>query len=177
MRRAREANSVRRSSPDGEMREEKREKREVGEKPYERRRPGAVAAIAAAVLALLSGWILRSPAQDTTAKYPWRVSNFPYVTASPNDGLMGLGRVVFFRQSRWDDRISLTDEVAIEGGYSTKDAWLAHVKGDFPRLAPGWRLQAKAEASREPNYDASIPVHRQLATVEITRRIQGPLLI
>ena len=54
----------------------------------------------------------RAYAQDTTGVYPWHLSYFPYITASPNDGVMGLGRVVLFRQSRWDDRVSLHDEVA-----------------------------------------------------------------
>ena len=116
-------------------------------------------------------------AQDTTQVYPWRLSYFPYITASPNDGVMGLGRVVFFRQSRWDDRVSLHDEVAIEGGYSTKDAWLVRARGDFPRIAPGWRLQVIGQAGKEASYFEDVPATRQAASVEITRRLIGPLSV
>lgn len=114
-------------------------------------------------------------AQDTTQAYPWRLSYFPYITASPNDGVMAMGRVLFFRQSRWDDRVSLHDGVAIEGGYSTKDSWLARVRGDFPRIADGWRLQAGIEAGRYGMYSGDAAATRQLASLEITRRIDGPV--
>ena len=87
-------------------------------------------------------------ATDTTQAYPWRLSYFPYVTASPNDGVMAMGRVVLFRQSRWDDR-GRYGRSALEGGYSTKDAWLARARGTFPRLATGWRLQAIAQAGKD----------------------------
>ena len=120
-------------------------------------------------------------AQDTTGAYPWRVSYFPYLTASPNDGVMLLGRAVLFRQSRWDDRVSLHDAVALEGGYSTKDAWLIRVRGDFPRLGEGWRLQASLQAGKEPeyftNYGVAQQATRQFAAVELTRRIDGPLFV
>jgi len=116
-------------------------------------------------------------AQDTTQAYPWRVSYFPYLTASPNDGVMAVGRVIFFRQSRWDDRVSLHSGVAIEGGYSTKDSWLARVRGDFPRLGDGWRLQAIAQAGREGMYDGGAFANRQVASLEITRRVKGPVSV
>ncbi len=126
---------------------------------------------------------LRSPliAQDTTQVYPWRLSYFPYLTASPNDGVMAMGRIVFFRQSRWNDRVSLHDEVAVEGGYSTKDSWLARVRGDFPRLGDGWRLQVVAQAGREAQYEGdavdSISALRQFVAAEVSRTLGGPFIL
>jgi hypothetical protein len=118
----------------------------------------------------------RAQVPDTTVVYPWRLSYFPYLTLSPNDGLMGRGRVVLFRQSRWDDRVPLHDEVALEGGYSTRDAWLIHAQGDFPRLANRWRLQAMAEAGREARFQDVADLGsdtRQAAALEVTRRLAG----
>jgi hypothetical protein len=119
--------------------------------------------------------------QDATPVYPWRLSYFPYPTVSPNDGVMGIARAVWFRQSRWDDRVSVHDQVAIEAGYSTKDAWLARVRGDFPRLADGWRLQAIAQAEGNPAYfgDGDFVKHstRQVAAAEVTRQVRGPLSV
>jgi len=116
-------------------------------------------------------------AQDTTQAYPWRLSYFPYLTASPNDGVMAIGRVLFFRQSRWDDRVSLHSGVAIEGGYSTHGSWLTRVRGDFPRLGDGWRLQAIAQAGKEANYSDTAAANRLIASGEVTRRIDGPFSI
>lgn len=134
-----------------------------------------------AVGMLLLGLAMRLSAQDTAQAYPWRLSYFPYVTASPNDGVMAMGRAVLFRQSRWDDRVSVRDQVAVEGGYSTKDSWLLRARGDFPRLADGWRVQAIAQAEGNSGYfaDYELVKHatRQLVAAEITRNVQGPLSI
>ena len=116
-------------------------------------------------------------AQDTSQAYPWRLSYFPYITASPNDGVMAMGRVLFFRQSRWDDRASLHSGVAIEGGYSTKNSWLARVRGDFPRLADGWRVQASVEAAKLGMYVGDASATRQLASVDVTRHVDGPVSV
>ena len=135
-------------------------------------------ALTAAGLAIAASAVA---AQDTTQAYPWRLSYFPYVTASPNDGLMPMGRVVWFQASRWDARTSVDRQVAVEGGYSTKDAWLVRVQGDFPRLAPGWRLQAIADALNTPALEVTqgfgTDAERQSLTVELTRRVAGPLLL
>ena len=68
-------------------------------------------------LALLLGLASPLAAQDTTATeqptaVPWRLSYFPYLTVSPNDGLMGIARAIVFRQAEYGDRISLRDAVA-----------------------------------------------------------------
>ena len=137
----------------------------------------SVAIAAATLLTIASG----VDAQDTTQAYPWRLSYFPYVTASPNDGLMPMARVVWFQASRWDARTSVDRQVAVEGGYSTKHAWLVRVQGDFPRLAPGWRLQAIGEALDTPDLEVmqsfAADAERQSLTVELTRHVAGPLLL
>jgi hypothetical protein len=131
-------------------------------------------ALAAAALAGVASTV---SAQATTQAYPWRLSYFPYVTASPNDGLMPMGRVVWFQASRWDARTSVDRQVAIEGGYSTKNAWLVRVQGDFPRLAPGWRLQAIVQAEHDadfvPDQSFVARANRQLMSVDLTRRVRG----
>lgn len=129
----------------------------------------------AALCIVASGFTTRLIAQDTTQAYPWRISHFPYVTSSPNDGLMVLYRGVLFRQSRWNDRASIHDQVALEGGYSTKSAWLLRARGDFPRIGDGWRLQVIGEATRTPHYLAGngfdTEATRTIGSIEVTRRI------
>ncbi|HEY4100614.1 MAG TPA: hypothetical protein VGM20_07035 [Gemmatimonadales bacterium] len=123
---------------------------------------------------------------DSTASYPWRLSYFPYVTAEPNDGVMAMGRVVWFQQSRWNARTSVDRQVAIEGGYSTRDMWLLRLRADMPHLATGWRAQVIAQADRETYSRADagftgmstfVRAHRSFGSVEITRRIAGPVAI
>jgi hypothetical protein len=137
------------------------------------------------LLALLLPCSLRG--QDTTQAYPWRLSYFPYVTASPDNGVMLMGRAVLFEQSRWDARTSVDKQVAIEGGYSTDDAWVVRLRLDMPKLAPGWRVQALAEATRQyfaaresDGYRVSDSPElwsRQSAEFEVTRTVAGPLLL
>jgi hypothetical protein len=136
------------------------------------RRLGAAAAVVwfAAVAPLA--------AQAPDSLSPWRLSWFPYVTLSPNSGLMGVAHAILFRQAAYDDRVSLRDAVTLDAGYSTKEAWLVRVRGDFPRIADGWRLQATAEASHSPRFgdpDAPQDLSRQGFNADITRRIAGRL--
>ena len=132
--------------------------------------------LAALLVSALAG--ARLAAQDTTATYPRHLSYFPYLTVSPNDGTMGIARVVWFRQSRWDDRVSFHDQLAVEAGYSTRDAWLVRVRADAPQLAPGWRLQATAEAARQRNYFAADDrATRESGSVEVSRALGHHLLV
>lgn len=136
--------------------------------------------------AALTLLVLATPlaAQDSTSTstpatdVPWRTSYFPYFTVSPNDGLMGIGRVLFFRQANYDDRVSLRDAVALEGGYSTRKAWLLRGRVDLPRLRDGWRLAASVEGGRQPHFgvpEAPISRSRAGGWVDVTRRLKGPL--
>lgn len=127
-------------------------------------------------------------AQDSTTSQssivPWRTSYFPYFTVSPNDGLMGMARVLVFHQANYDDRVSLRDAVAFEGGYSTKDAWLLRGRVDMPMLQRGWRLAASVEGGQEPHFGTPDPptgTFTERARVggwlDVTHRVAGPLSV
>ncbi len=138
-----------------------------------------VRALLCAVL-LLGGAVAPAAAQDGDAEpgVPWRLSYFPYLTASPNDGVMGTARAIWFQQAEWGTRTSLRRSVAIDAGYSTRDAWLGRVTYADPTLADGWRAHAVLEAGREPRFgDVRDPVVREraLARLDVTRRLAGPL--
>lgn len=107
---------------------------------------------------------------------PWRTSYFPYVTASPNDGVMGVARWITFRQADYDDRVSLRSAVAVEAGYSTRGSRFASVRADFPRLADDWRLAGSARAGKQAHFgvpDGNIDRVRYAGWGEITRRLGG----
>src|SRR5690606_26782194 len=132
----------------------------------------------------VSGWLLNLmlvltlPLAGQGSEAPWRLSYFPYFTVSPNDGLMGIARAIWFRQAQWGDRVTLNNSVAVEAGYSTRDAWLARATWANPRLADGWRVVAHAEVGHEPRFgdpDAPIEHDRALAWVDVTRRLHGPV--
>lgn len=113
---------------------------------------------------------------------PWRTSYFPYLTASPNDGVMGIARLLVFQQAGWGERVTLQKYLAVEAGYSTRDAWKASVTYGAPRLTDDWRLMVHGEARHEPNFadpdglsGLRMVRDRQLAWVDVTRRIEGPL--
>ena len=134
--------------------------------------------------AALALTVLATPlsAQDSTAATttndPWRTSYFPYFTVSPNDGLMGIARVLLFRPAEYGERVSLRDAIAFEGGYSTKDAWLLRGRVDLPMLADGWRLAASVEGGKQPRFGVpEFPVARTRTGgwVDVTRRLKGPL--
>ncbi|MEO8479332.1 MAG: BamA/TamA family outer membrane protein [Gemmatimonadota bacterium] len=134
-----------------------------------------------ALLAMVAGALPTAPvsAQDNV---PWRLSYFPYLTASPNDGVMGIARAIWFQQAGWGERVTLAQYVAVEAGYSTRDAWKASVTYGAPRLTDDWRLMAHAEIGHEPNFgDLDSPFgarmirDRQVAWVDVTRRLHGPL--
>lgn len=111
---------------------------------------------------------------------PWRTSYFPYVTASPNDGLMGVARLIAFRQADYDDRVSLRSAVAVEAGYSTRASRFVSVRGDFPRIAAGWRLAASAAALAQEHFgdpSADLSRVRYHAWADATRRLSGPALL
>ncbi len=117
-------------------------------------------------------------AQD--AQVPWRLSYFPYFTVSPNDGLMGIARAIWFKQAPWGERITSQKSLALEAGYSTKDAWLARATWDDPTMAPDWRLKAHVEAGSQPRFGDLDPVfplehQRQAAWVDVTRHFESPL--
>jgi hypothetical protein len=119
-------------------------------------------------------------AQDADAGVPWRLSYFPYLQASPNDGVMGIARAIWFQQADWDARTSLRRSVAVDAGYSTRDAWLARLTYADPTIATNWRAHAGLEAGREPRFgDVRDPIARErlIARAEVTRRAYGPVQV
>jgi hypothetical protein len=132
-----------------------------------------------ATVALQQAWApIGAPLQAQESAAPWRLSYFPYLTLSPNDGVMGIARAIWFRQAEWGDRVTLNNSVAVEAGYSTKNAWLGRITWANPRLAPNWRLMAHAEVGHEPRFgdpDAPIERDRAYGWVDATRRLKGPL--
>lgn len=91
-------------------------------------------------------------AQDSAPAYPWRLSYFPYIVASPTDGVMGIAHAIWFRQSPWDARTPLDASVDIDAGYSTKNAWLARANGEWLHLKGGLRLDAIVEGTHTDDY-------------------------
>lgn len=134
--------------------------------------------VRAAALAL----VVTMPAVAQEAM-PWRLSYFPYLTASPNDGVMGMARALWFQQADYGARVTNQSEVSLEAGYSTRDAWLARADVALPMLADGWRLRARAALSRETNFglselpDGVTPLARERreAWADVTRRVAGSL--
>ena len=119
-------------------------------------------------------------AQDTESGVPWRLSYFPYLQASPNDGVMGIARAIWFQQADWDARTTLRRSVAVDAGYSTRDAWLARLTYADPTIATNWRAHAVVEAGREPRFgDVRDPIARErlIARAEVTRRAYGPFQV
>lgn len=111
---------------------------------------------------------------------PWRTSYFPYVTASPNDGVMGVARWITFRQADYDDRVSLRSAVAVEAGYSTRGSRFASVRADLPRVAEGWRVAGSARAGKQVHFgvpDGDIDRVRYTVWGEVTRRLTGPVQV
>lgn len=122
--------------------------------------------------------VLTLPLAGQGSEAPWRLSYFPYFTVSPNDGLMGMARAIWFRQAEWGDRVTLDNSVAVEAGYSTRDAWLARATWANPRLAPGWRVKAHAEVGHQGHFgdpDTSLERDHARAWVDVSRQLQGPV--
>lgn len=125
-------------------------------------------------------------AQDTTTTYPWRTSYFPYITATPSEGVLAVGRVVLFQQSRWDARTSIDRQISFDAGYSTANTWLVRARADMPHLADGWRLQAIAQVDRESyllpgdwalGSGSGALTDRATASLEISRRVVGRVYV
>jgi len=132
---------------------------------------------AAALLAVLVAG--PAAAQDVTqVDVPWRLSYFPYLTVTPNDGVMGMMRAITFRQANFADRVTLHDALALEAGYSTEKSWRMAVRGDLPRLGAGWRGEFDGELYHtdrfgEPAQADSLT--REYLGAELTRRLVGHL--
>ncbi len=138
--------------------------------------------------ALLAFLLLGSPLAAQEAEVmPPRVSYFPYLTSTPNDGVFGVARILRYHQAPWDARVTNLREQSVDIGFSTRSSYL--VRGDYKRLwlDEGWRVRARAEATRETHFgnsdDAAMPDidanslrrTRQDGWLEVSHRLRGPL--
>ncbi len=129
-------------------------------------------------VALLLTLPLATLAAQSEVTLPWRTSHFPYLTMSPGDGVQGVFRVLHFRQADPEDRVTLRDAVALEGGLSTRGSWRLDARGDFPRIGAGWRGVAEAGVRQQAHFgdpDREDRWREHGAAVEVTRRIGGPM--
>ena len=127
------------------------------------------------LLAALAVLVGAAPVRAQEAA-PWRLSYFPYLTVTPNDGLMGIARAIWARQAGWGERIVNTNSVAVDAGYSTRDSWLGRVTWSNPTLADGWRLKAMGEIGHDARFgdpDGTLEHDRAVAWVDVTRRLVG----
>ena len=142
----------------------------------------------ALLAALCAAPVAAQEADTALAEAPVRMSNFPYLLATPNDGVFGAFRVIRYRQAPWDARVTNLREHSVDAGYSTRGAWF--VRGDYKRLwlDEGWRVRGSITASREARVARSDSVEfvlgvppnfverqRQMGWVDVTRRLQGRL--
>jgi len=145
--------------------------------------------LTAGLLAVFAAAPLVAQEADTArADAPMRMSNFPYLLATPNDGVFGAFRVIRYQQAPWDARVTNLREHSVDAGYSARGAWF--VRGDYKRLwlDEGWRVRGSITASREARVARSDSVEfvlgvppnfverqRQMGWVDVTRRVQGRL--
>lgn len=109
---------------------------------------------------------------------PWRTSYFPYLTSSPNDGVMAVARLVTFRQAASDDRVSLRSAYSVEAGFSNRGSRLVRARADLPRIAEGWRLAGAFDAGWERHFGVasdSLERERISGWADVTRSLGGPL--
>ncbi len=128
--------------------------------------------------ALLLATPLTAVVAQTEVTLPWRTSHFPYFTMSPGDGVEGIFRVLHFRQAEPEDRVTLRDAVALEGGLSTRGSWRVDARGDFPRIGTGWRLVAEAGVRQRAHFgdpDGDDRWRERGVAVEATRQLGGPV--
>ena len=131
--------------------------------------------------------LLASPlsAQEPDPSPP-RMSNFPYLVSTPNDGLLLAFRVIRYRQAAFDARVTNLREHSVDVGYSARKSYF--VRGEYRRLwlEDGWRVDGTIEATREmrfgesdrpalPEIDSpSLRRTRQHGWLDVTRRVHGP---
>jgi outer membrane protein assembly factor BamA len=146
--------------------------------------------VAAGLMAVLAAVPVSAQEADTArADAPMRTSNFPYLLATPNDGVFGAFRVIRYQQAPWDARVTNLGEMSVDVALSTRESYFA--RADYKRLwlDEGWRVRASVQASREMRFGRSdgppagvagrynefLKRERQQGWVDVTRRIRGPL--
>ena len=138
--------------------------------------------------------------EDTATAAPgarWRTSWFPYLTGGANDSPVLNFRVRHWQPAEYEARTTHTAALNVDAGISTRGSRYASAQFKAPGLWDGWRVSAQALAERQSRYgyfglgngttydgDAVGPDDpylyrlrrtRYRGTVEVTRRIRGPL--
>ena len=129
---------------------------------------------------------------------PWQLSYFPYITGGSNDGPMLAFRTRWWKPAEYEDRVTTMASLTIDAGLGTQGSRFLTLEAEVPRLAFGWRANARLGAIREARYgfyglgndtelnddlvDDEQPYYykvtrnRYVGTAEVTRVIRGPFM-
>jgi outer membrane protein assembly factor BamA len=149
------------------------------------------------LLTFLSAERILAQGEDTSL--PWRTSYFPYLTGGSNDGPLLNFRVRYAQAAEYEDRVTANAALNVEVGFASSGSRQAYVQFRAPQLWRGWRLDARAGASREArfgyfglgndtenNRDAVTEAQPYLyrtrrtrygGTVELTRLLRPPFMV
>jgi len=130
---------------------------------------------------------------------PWRTSYFPYLTGGANDSPVLAFRVRHWQAAEYEARTTYTAALNGDAGIAPKGSRFVAASFKAPGLWPDWRLAVQAGAERLSRYgfyglgnettcdknavgDATPFLYRMRRTryrgsVEVTRRIRGPLQV
>jgi len=149
------------------------------------------------LLVLLSGE--RLLAQEEDSGIPWRLSYFPYLSGGLNDGPVLSFRMRYWQPAEYEDRVTANAALNAEAGITPRGGRHAFVDFRAPQILENWRFDARVGAAREVRFgyfglgndteynkdavtDAQPFLYRMRRTryrgaVEVTRRLNGPLML
>ncbi len=129
----------------------------------------------------------------------WRTSYFPYLRGGANDGPVLAARIRYFQPAEYEDRVTYNGALSADAGVTAQGSRYILAKFQAPQLWDRWRLQVVAGAERLARYgyfglgnetikddDAVTEAQpflyrvrraRYRGSVEVTRRIKGPLQV
>lgn len=138
--------------------------------------------------------------EDTAATPPgarWRTSWFPYITGGANDSPVLNFRVRHWQPAEYEARTTYTAALNADAGIAPRGSRYVSAQFKAPGLRDGWRLSTQVLAERQSRYgffglgnatsydgDAvgrddpylyRLRRTRYRGTVEVTRRVRGPL--
>ncbi len=162
--------------------------------------PATARALVALLLILASVSPLSAQHIETKETYPgeWLTSYYPFIATLPNNGPSIEFRGQHWQMAPYGGPVTTAIRFNVRAAWAPwGGSWLGDVGMSAPLLAPGWRLMADIQAGRDTRYGYyglgntntldpdltkdSLPylyrVNRALyaATVDVTRRIAGPL--
>ena len=135
--------------------------------------------------------------EDAEPQPPWRLSYFPYLSGGVNDGPVISARLRYWRPAEYEDRVTADGAFDAAAGVTLRGSRYVAARFSGPQLVEGWRILAGAIAERQVRFgyfglgnetekdddlvtDATPFLYRVRrtryeGTVEVTRRIRGPL--